>query len=139
MKKLLLSAIATIILGLAYSQDPSADSVSIKYYLSHARNYQKDIRPSFAAFIKVNAKKYYLERVMINTRAGEIIPEVVYNKRAKRREYFLKTWYAGVGTNFKAYVTGTKATHTETVMVYAQDLDEKVKDGKWRLVKAVKL
>lgn len=116
------------------------DSISIKYFLSPAKGYEKDIMPKYKAYIKINGKKYDLKTtVMINTAAGDQAPEIVYNKKAKRNEYLLKTWFAGGGTNFKAYISGSKASNTATVNVYAQDLDEQAPASKWRLVRAVKL
>ncbi len=138
MKKLLLFAIGFVTTTFVYGSKLPSDSVSIKYYLTPARNYQETM-PSFALFIKINDKKYYLQRVMLNSKKGDAAPDIVYNKKKKRSEYLLKTWFAGAGANFKAYVTGSKETSTATVMVYVQDIEEQAPDSKWRLIKAVKL
>ena len=141
MRRFLLLSFALLAMTVVFGQPGVSDSVSIKYYLTPARNFQQDVMPSFAAYLKVNGRKYYLQRVMSNTQKGDVAPDIVYNKKAKRNEYHLKTWYAGGGTDFKAYVSGSKDTKTASVLVYAMDLDEQVpiSKQKWRLIKAVKL
>ncbi|MFN8243540.1 MAG: hypothetical protein U0X40_05745 [Ferruginibacter sp.] len=132
---LLLSFLAGITLGQA-----KTDPLAIKYYLVPAKDYQQDLQPNFRAWILVGAKRYDLKTtVSINTRAGEINPEIIYNKKLHRNEYWLKTWFAGGGTNFKAWISGSKVSNTASVLVYAQDLDEQAPATKWRLVKAIKL
>lgn len=139
MKKIIFLFLAVLAFGMARSQQ-KADSVSIKYLLVKTKDYQPDIQPNFRTWILVGGKKYDLKTtVSINTSPGEVNPEIEYNKKARRNEYWLKTWFAGGGTNFKAFISGSKAANTASLMVYAQDLDEQAPASKWRLVKAIKL
>lgn len=142
MKKTILSVLAIVVMTFAFGQSNHADSLAINYYLSPTKNFREDVMPEFAAYIKVNGKKYNLNTIVdINTKAGDIKPEIVYNKKARRNEYLLKTWFAGAGTNFKAYTTGSKEAKTASLLVYKQEVAEEVRleDSKWKLVKAIKL
>ncbi len=132
--------LAVISLQFVFAQAVPADTVSIKYFLSPAKDYQEDLMPRFNLYIIVNNKKTNLKlRVMENSPAGEIDPEIIYNKKAKRNEYLLKTWFAGGGTNIKSWVTGSRKAKNLSVVIYSQDVDEQAPASKWKLVKTIKL
>ncbi len=141
MKKTILVVLTTLFITLAMGQVAPGDSVSISYFFKADLKYKKDVNPVCALYLKVDKKKYLLGHVTYNDDLGEARPVVSYNRKAKRNEYEIKTWWAGAGTDYKAYTTGTREAHTHTVMVYAMDMDEMtpVNKEKWRLVKAIKL
>ena len=140
MKKVFLAILATVILSTAFCQKKRFDPISLLYVLTPTAKYKKDVLPQFSVSVKLNNKIYSLHQVVTtNAKAGDIIPDTVYNRKKKRNEYMLKTWFAGGGTNFKAYIAGSKAAKDASIMVYAQSVDEQVADSKWRLVKAIKL
>ena len=141
MKKTLLALLSSLFMSLAIGQATNGDSVKITYYFKADTKYQKDVLPACSLFLKLDKKKYLLGHVNYNDDLGDAQPTISYNKKAKRNEYIIKIWWAGTGTDYKAYTTGTREAHTHTVMVYAMDRDEMipVNKEKWRLVKAIKL
>ena len=140
MKKILLPILATLFMSATFCQKKTLDPISLLYVLTPTAKYQKDVLPQFEVSLKLNNKKYNLHQVVTtNARAGDVIPDTVYNRKKRRNEYMLKTWFAGGGTNFKAYIAGSKAAGVASIMVYAQKVEEQVADSKWRFIKAIKL
>ena len=140
MKRILLPILATLFMSAAFCQKKTLDPISLLYVLTPTAKYKKDILPQFEVSLKLNNKKYNLHQVVTtNSKAGDIIPDTVFNRKNKRNEYMLKTWFAGGGKNFKAYIAGSKAAGIASIMVYVQSVEEQVADSKWRLIKAIKL
>lgn len=140
MKRLSLAILAILATTAIFCQKKTLDPISLLYVLTPTAKYKKDINPQFSVAIKINSKKYSLHETIVDNRnAGVIVPDTVYNRSKNRNEYMLKTWFAGGGKNFKAYIAGSKHVQNSSIMVYVQDVDEQVTTSKWRLVKAIKL
>ena len=140
MKKLFLAILATLTMATAFCQKKTIDPISLLYVLTPTAKYKKALLPQCSVSLKINGKKYPLREIITDNRStGDIIPDTVYNRKQKRYEYMMKTWFAGGGKNFKAYIAGSKHVKNASIMVFVQDVEELVANSKWRLVKAIKL
>ena len=140
MKKAFLAILAMVTMFAAFCQKNKLEPISLLYVLTPTVNYKKNLLPQFSVAIKINNKKYSLhEAITDNKKAGDIIPDTVYNRKMDRNEYMLKSRFAGAGKNFKAYIAGSKHVKNASIMVYVQEVEEKVADSKWRFIKAIKL